>query len=140
MRIWLWPLVAAILNGCAPSAIPARAALIDEIEKNVRLPPDASPLSHYARAYAYAPNRRVRAVYFQPDEPYPEFCKMALEHEQEGAQVSLFCPPPKGMSAGERRWFDNYRFLPSAKDGGCSWITVELDLNTRTIQVRCNGA
>jgi len=131
-------LLAVALNGCTQRS--ERIMLMDEIESAVRLPMHALPLNRYARAYATAPNRRVAAVYFVPSPPNGDFCATALAREKDGAQTALFCPPPKGMKPGERRWFENYKFLPSASDGGCAWIDIQFSLDTRAVEkAACHG-
>ena len=131
---------ALALNACGPLIDRSETATMDEIERKITLPSGALPLKQYARAYANGPNRRVLAVYFIPAPPNPTDCKMALEHEGDGGQVALSCPPPKGMAAGERRWFDSDRMLPVAFDDGCDFIDVAFNLKTHMVEsARCHG-
>lgn len=90
-------------------------AIMDRIEREVRLPEGADPLASYERSYAWQrPDdgvRKVIGVYLEPD----------------------------GESRG-RRWVAE-NALPMILDGGCGMITLSYDVATQRIEhVTCNGA
>jgi hypothetical protein len=103
-----------------PTAEPSGAeaeqqAIMDRIEREVRLPDGADPLASYERSYAWQQRedgtRRVMGVYVSPD---------------------------VGESRG-RRWVAENQ-LPMILDGGCSMITLSYDVATQRIErVTCNG-
>lgn len=129
------PLLALFLAfGCAPApaqdnrngtqpAAPATSsttdaeqeAIMDRIEREVRLPEGARPLAAYARSYAWQERgdgiRKVVAVY---------------EHLT-------------GAPVGQRRWVTESAF-PLVLDGGCGLITLSYDVGAQRIEhVTCNG-
>ena len=54
--------------------------IMDAIEHAVQIPPEAEPLSQFARTYKYASSTRVAAFYFIPANKTDEwFCKGAKE-------------------------------------------------------------
>lgn len=65
-------LMPAALAALASSSAPERSAhesLMDEIERQVRLPAGAEPLDRYGRYYAFAGRGKVEARYLLPPEP-----------------------------------------------------------------------
>ena len=91
----------------------AQIELMDQIERQVRLPEGASPLATYARFYAWQQRgdaiRKVVATY-----------------------VALGEPPG-------RRWVEETDF-PLIMDGGCSVITMSYNVTTQQVEhVSCNG-
>lgn len=112
------------------------------IERQLKLPVGAEPLERYARTYAFKSPDRVSAVYYIPSAPVSdEACRIARGLGPEGAAaVARHCPPPEGMTAGERRWFKDADALPLIFDGGCGNIDVEFDLKTGSvIFAHCQG-
>ena len=126
------PLLALLLAlGCAqapaqnnqgtpqPATPPAteeqgRVALMDRIEREVRLPEGAGPLASYSRSYAWQQRedglRKVVAVYDNLT----------------------------GAAPG-RRWVTETDF-PLVMDGGCGLISLSYDVAARRIEhVTCNG-
>lgn len=91
-------------------------AIMDRIEREVRLPEGADPLASYERSYALQQRedgtRRVMGVYLSPD---------------------------VGESRG-RRWVAE-NALPMMVDGGCGMIRLSYDVATQRIErVTCNGS
>ena len=116
---------------------------MDAIEARIRLPAGAFPISAYARLYAYAPDGGVSAIYVIPSERNAAACanELALEAKDKLEVISFYCQPPKGISAGERRWVSNHRSLPIVDDGGCHFVDVRYDPATQKIDlVECHGA
>ena len=107
-------------QGAPQSATPpntealAREELMDQIERQVRLPAGAGPLASYARYYAWQQRedglRKVVGVY-----------------------VRLSGHPPG------RSWVAENEF-PLILDGGCAMITLSYDLAAQRVEhVTCNG-
>ncbi|WP_443969595.1 hypothetical protein [Sphingobium sp. CR28] len=136
--------VALGLVGCKASI--KEAAIIAAIESKVRLPVNARPLDAYARFYAYGPDDVVVGNYLiPPSEPDLKLCEeeKAIEKKEnvEGESASRYCPPPRGVGAGEHRWMSNYKWLPGGYDGGCNYIDVIYDLaSERFLKVECHGS
>jgi hypothetical protein len=92
----------------------AREELMDQIERQVRLPEGADPLASYERSYAWQQRedglRKVVAVY-----------------------ENLTGAPPG------RRWVADTDF-PLVMDGACGFISLSYDLAAQRIEhVTCNG-
>lgn len=117
------------------------AGLMDAVEKRVELPAGSKPLDRYARAYKFASEHRISATYFIPHTRFiDDACQAAKSGGSKNGQILMLCPPPDGMKAGERRWFDRETFLPAQSDGGCSFIEIEYSVTSDTvISTRCNG-
>lgn len=130
------------LAGCTPAADRQKVEIMNRIEHMIQLPVGASSLQSYARAYQFSSRTMVRATYFPAEEPFGyAFCDRikGMGPEMSGDAAAV-CPPPLGMRAGERRWFDDHVFLPGDCDGGCTQVNVEYDMTTgRITLVRCNG-
>lgn len=104
----------------APAAEPTGAyaeqqAIMDRIERQIRLPEGADPLASYERSYAWQQRedgtRRVIGVY------------LILDGESRG-----------------RRWVAE-NALPMIVDGGCGMIRLSYDVATQRIErVTCNGS
>jgi hypothetical protein len=96
-----------------------REALMDRIERDVRLPRGAGPLASYVRSYAWQQRgdgvRKVAAVY-----------------------VSDGIAQQAKMAPG-RHWLAP-DMLPLIMDGGCAIISLSYDVATQRIEhVTCNG-
>jgi hypothetical protein len=100
--------LAALLAQAAPYPTPDETALMDRIERDVRLPDGALPVARYKRSYAWLGDHTVIAIYedFRGDGP-------------------------------ERRWVEPTN-LPLIYDGGCSVVTVFFNLQSGKIDARCN--
>lgn len=86
--------------------------MMDRIESQLQLPPNAYELTEYGRYYA-RDGERVVAVYLAA-----------------GGEVR----------AGERRWVADKRGLPIYFDGGCDVINIVYDLSTEIVeQSFCDG-
>lgn len=114
---------------------------MDDIERKVKVPPEAGNLDHFARTYAFVSPDRVWGFYFVPQNNYDSTgCKDARKYEpMYTGGIALFCPPPDGMAAGERRWFSKDD-QPDVTDGGCDYMYVDYDVKSETIiRSRCHG-
>lgn len=104
----------------APAAGPAdsdveQQAIMDRIERAVRLPDDADPLASYERSYAW-------------------------QQGQDGARKVIGVYLSAGGESRGRRWVAQ-NALPMIVDGGCGMITLKYDVATRRIEhITCNGA
>lgn len=101
-------------NAQAPAPADEQVAIMDRIERDVRLPEGAGPLVSYARYYAWQQRedgiRKVIAVYVQ------------LEGHAPG-----------------RRWVAENE-LPLIMDGGCSLVGLSYNVAAQRIDnVGCNG-
>ena len=101
-------------NATAPAGTAEQEAIMDRIEREVRLPAGAAPLASYARHYAWQERgdgvRKVIAVYLGVGERTPG-----------------------------RRWGTENDF-PLILDGGCGLITLSYDVAAQRIEhVTCNG-
>ncbi|HEV7659718.1 MAG TPA: hypothetical protein VGO55_07720 [Allosphingosinicella sp.] len=104
----------------APAAGPAgsdaeQQAIMDRIERAVRLPEGANPLASYERSYAW-------------------------QQSEDGVRKVIGVYLGAGGESRGRRWVAQ-NALPMILDGGCGMITVEFDVATQRIEhVTCNGA
>lgn len=147
-------LLLTALMALTASQAPQRSdqdALMDEIERKVRLPAEAEPLDAYGRYYAFSGRRRVEARYLLPPEPETPDplpadwgCEevVALGNEIETREIP--CPPDRDLShflrAGQRRWVAHRKAIPMIFDGGCRVVHVTFDLKTREVEPAfCNG-
>ncbi|WP_313808281.1 hypothetical protein [Sphingobium sp.] len=140
MRWYIFIAAALGLAGCNEYSRESR--VISAIERQIQLPTDAYPLRAYSRVYAYAPDNKVVAIYLLPSKPDQRLCEeeKEIERKENGEGASQFCLPPKGLIAGEQRWIKDYQMLPGAHDGGCKFIDVQYDLNSKNfLQVACHG-
>ncbi|HEX8448416.1 MAG TPA: hypothetical protein VF652_02390 [Allosphingosinicella sp.] len=137
----------ALSSSSAPGRSP-HEALMDEIERQIRLPPAAEPLAAYGRYYALGGKGRVVAVYLLPLEPTPLpadwGCEEMLEIGNKIASRPIPCPPgpdtPYDLVAGQRRWVAGRNALPMVSDGGCMIVNVTFNLRTREVEhAFCNG-
>jgi hypothetical protein len=97
----------------------AQEALMDRIERDVRLPEGAGPLASYVRSYAWQQSgdgvRKVAAVYV-------------------GEAIAR-----QAKMAPGRHWVA-LDMLPVIMDGGCAIISLTWDIATQRIEhVGCNG-
>jgi len=141
-------IVVLAATGCGSAQEPyeddpksTKAGLMNAIENRVELPAGSKPLDRYARTYKFASANRISAAYFIPDTRFiNDACQSAKSGGSKNGQIVMLCPPPDGMKAGERRWFDRETYLPAQSDGGCSYIEIEYSITFDTvITIRCNG-
>lgn len=143
---------ALALTSACRAADDEHQVLMKHIESAVRLPEDAWAIEEYARNYASMPDGTVLAIYVKPFEhvAYPDqACEQVLENletapcstetiaelEAQDAQLA----ESRGK-AGESRWLNDYRKLPTMNDGGCMLIEISFDPRSRKIErVECNG-
>ena len=92
-----------------------RLDLMERIEREVRLPPGADPLSSYSHSYAW--QQRADGV----------------------RKVAAFYESLTGNFRGMRRWTTEREF-PMIADGGCGVVTFTYDVATHRFEdMRCNG-
>jgi len=147
-------LMLAALVALPPASASERLAhesLMDEIERQVRLPKQANPLKDYGRYYAFDGKGRVEAVYLLAPEPRTPDplpadwgCEEVVMPGNEVTARKIPCPPEPDIShsvrAGQRRWVADRKALPVIFDGGCMIVNVIFDLKTRTVErAFCNG-
>lgn len=154
--MWKQPLlpVAVAAATLACSAAPegtARESLMDEIERQVRLPDGAEPLQAYGRYYAFDGKGRVEARYLLPLEPTTPDplpadwgCEESVMLGNELTWREAPCGPDPDMSrylkAGQRRWYADPGAMPMIFDGGCTVVHFDFDLKTRKAgRAFCNG-
>lgn len=130
---------------------PGRESLMDEIERQVRLPIDARPLDEYGRYYFLEEKGRVKALYVhaldpRDDDPGPSKldCAEAVTIGGKSAIRAIRCPTDPAavryLRAGHRQWVAGRSAAPIIYDGGCIVVHVTFDLETRKVgQVSCNG-
>ena len=100
--------LAALLAQAAPHPTAEETALMDRIEREVRMPEGAQPLARYHRSYAWMGDRTVIGIYedFSPEPP-------------------------------ARNWIEPDA-LPVLNDGGCSVITIFYYPATSRLNLMCN--
>lgn len=101
-------------SAASPATDAEQQAIMDRIEREVRLPGGAGPLDSYSRFYAWQERgdgvRKVIAVYLGVGERTPG-----------------------------RRWGTENEF-PLILDGGCGMITLSYDVTAQRIEhITCNG-
>jgi hypothetical protein len=119
MRGLIPPIAVLLLSACSTAEERQHSQLMDQIEKQVRMPAGSRPLAEYARYYAFDKRGRVVAIYTTLREPSYE---------------SLNLP------AGQRRWVSHEDRLPGISDGGCGVVEVLFDPATEQVtRAECNG-
>lgn len=122
--------------------------LMDEIERQVRLPEGAAPLQSYGRHYAFDEEGKVIGVYVLRAPPAPGEADYGCEEIRlDGEDLTsepVPCPPnletDGEVASGERQWFDDYRKLPHISDGGCMVVNVIFNLSRHRVEdTFCNG-
>lgn len=116
---------------CDSNQTNSQAALMDEIESSIRLPPEAGPLESYARYYTEHEGS-VHGAYttgIEAPRPSDYGCE---EIQLDGSSKTVACPAPADARPGERRWvkFDDY---PAVAGEDCTAIQLEFDPRTRKI-------
>jgi hypothetical protein len=119
------------LASCALNQRNSHAALMDEIEGPIRLPPGARPLGSYARYYTEYEGS-VHGAYtteLEPPRPPDYGCD---ELQSNGSSKAVACPAPADAQPGERRWvkFEDY---PAVAGEDCTAIRLEFDPRMRKI-------
>ena len=119
MRGLLLTIAVLLLSACSTAEERQHLRLMEQIEKQVRMPTGSRPLAHYARYYAFDQHGRVSAIY-----------TTFLEPDYESLDLPL----------GQRRWVSDERKLPGISDGGCGVVEVLFDPATGEIErAECNG-
>lgn len=114
---------------------------MDKIEKQVRLPPGAASLAHFARYYAFRADGKVRGTYLPPDDPAPPD-QRCVEVTPNSQSREVPCPPePRRVKAGERMWLQHEERLPWIMDAGCLAVSVIFDPRSDEVeQVACSDS
>lgn len=123
------------------------------IEAAVVLPKGAGALDEYSRNYAVGRDGKIIAYYVIPFATSitegEDGCEVMLENlesrpctDEEVAEMvrdDLAQAERRGR-AGQSRWFDSYGELPLVLDGGCGFIEIIYDPETKRIErAECNG-
>lgn len=128
-------LIVLLMTACSTADERKQAALMDRIERDVRLPTGAHPLSDYARYYAFE-NGGVHAVYIMSWDSTPlpgDACVNSRSHDY-NCQILL-----DPLKAGERRWLAESRDLPIETEGGCGVVELHFEVDKgRVTNVACH--
>lgn len=119
------------LASCASYHKNSQAALMDEIESSIRLPPGARPLESYARYYTEHEGSVHGAYTIEIEAPRPSDygCE---ELQLNGSSKTVACPALADARLGERRWV-KFEDFPAVAGEDCTAIQLEFDLRTRKI-------
>jgi hypothetical protein len=132
-----------LFSGCSTPQERDREALMNQIEKQVRLPINARSLDEYARYYADGEDGKVVAVYLIPinDElPPDQSCEELLENLMTRELPCELVKSDWAMPAGKRRWMKSEQNLPFISDGGCAQVTVIFEKAKSVVKsAECNG-
>jgi hypothetical protein len=147
-------LMLAALIALAAASAPGRStheALMDEIERQVRLPAEARPLDEYGRYYFFEGKGRVRALFVHALDPRDDGSSPSHLGCAEGVTIrgrpalrAIPCPADPAarryLRAGHRQWVAGRSAAPAIHDGGCKVVHLTFDLRTRKAgHVSCNG-
>ncbi|HEX8572805.1 MAG TPA: hypothetical protein VF759_08640 [Allosphingosinicella sp.] len=145
-------LVLAALAASSPAPErPARDALMDEIERQLRLPFGARPLGEYGRYYFFEGKGRVKALFVHASDPAKVeagapglSCSEGATRDGKYVIRAVRCPSDPAalrfLRAGHRQWVAGRSAAPTIYDGGCIVVHVSFDLETRKVDhVGCNG-
>lgn len=113
MRVVSILIVALAFSSCARPEDRRRAALMQQVDRTVRLPSGSGILNSYKRYYTYGDNGDVLGMFVSRD-----FDRDA---------------------AGERQWVENYKRFPIISDGGCGVVNVRFNVKTSKSETWCNG-
>jgi hypothetical protein len=128
-------------------------ALMNAIERSVTMPAGAGKLDDYLRNYAIGPDGKVVAIYVTPHQPPAAGedvgCDVMLEDLESrpctaAEEAELVADDQASAvtqgAAGQSRWFEDYRELPTILDGGCDVITIIYDPHAKQVEsAECNG-
>lgn len=109
LRSLLLPL---LLVGCTSSVDEHYEGMMNSVENTLVMPAAARPWREYARYYSAEPDGKIVGIFIIPDD--------------RGGENVFY-----NLSAGKRRWVEDYRNLPSINDGGCEVLTVTFDPKSR---------
>lgn len=148
-------LLAAFTVACSFQPQSENNRLMDEIERQVRLPVGASPLQQYARHYALdtqgregAGRGKVVGYYLLPFPDLPKSpdvgCSEMVNRNGQESALEVTCPPDlqiqEEVAAGTRRWHKSVADLPYINDGECMMVTIIYDpLQKKVERTLCNG-
>lgn len=136
-------LVELLAAGCSSPAESRPARLMEEIEEQIELPPQAENIDKYVRFYAFDRKGKVLGRYVLPRVAVPRPKGVCQEIGPEGTSRELPCPPqaawPKRGRAGERLWVSSPREFPVMLDGGCARINIQYDIASQKVErATCN--
>lgn len=110
-----------LLGGCSSQVDERRKGMMNNVENMLVMPAEAHPWHEYARYYSVEPDGKIVGVFIVPD-----------DRDRQNEFYNL--------PAGQRRWVEDYRNLPSINDGGCGILTVTLDPKSKKREGPvCNG-
>jgi hypothetical protein len=112
---------------------------MDKIEQQVRLPPGAPSLAHFARYYAFRADGKVLGNYLPPIDAAPSD-QNCVEVAPDSKSHPIPCPPEQRRpKAGERVWLPDERELPVVMDAGCAAVFVIFDPRSDKVeQLSCS--
>jgi hypothetical protein len=145
--------ILAILALACSAQSSEQTAIMRAIEASVVLPEGADALEEYSRNYAVGPDGRIMAYYVIPSDPIiadeDDGCEVMLEDLESrpctSEEVAEMVRDDQARAArmgkvGQSRWFESYGELPLVLDGGCNFIEIIYDPQTKRIErVECNG-
>lgn len=119
---------ALVLAGCSQPMSGDHANVMDVIEAKVALPPEAKPLTSYARYYARGKDGKVMATYVLPD---------VLKAEIDDCR-GLDCQRAPLIAAGQRRWLAEWSILPIVYDRSCAMVFLTYNPDKKRVEeLRC---
>jgi|tagenome__1003787_1003787.scaffolds.fasta_scaffold20973950_3 hypothetical protein len=135
-------LAAIALASCSRPEQRKHEALMDQVEKQAKLPKTAASLNNYARLYSDGGKGQVIAVYMLPsliEKAAAQKCDQ-LASDFSSKRVPCISGEVRGIAAGERRWVSNQADLPFEVAPGCQVITLAFDVSRQHIdELSCVG-
>ena len=136
--------IGMFLGACSAPQDRQREQMMDQIEKQVRLPQGAEPLDKYVRYYAGPDRGNIAAIYILPglDElPPGEVCE-ELKANMSSAPCSSQSPITAEVGPGNRIWVPDSSKLPvPLRDTGkCGMVSVVYMVGQRrVVEAACFG-
>lgn len=115
----------AICAGCASKETTRQAAIMDEIEGSIRLPPGARSLTDYARYYTEEDGSVHGAYTTQIESPRPADYGCEEVHLN-GGTTTIACPALADARRGERRWV-KVKDYPVVAGANCNALHLAYD-------------
>ncbi|KQM86309.1 hypothetical protein ASE67_10760 [Sphingomonas sp. Leaf23] len=150
MRIGLCLASLTIITASCAAPPNREQVLMEEIERTIPLPNDATPLRNYARHYAFRGPTMVEAVYVIPSVPTDWRDGMEVmtvsgsrpATPQEIAETEALDALSREQwgEAGKRYWHSTPDVFPIMSDGGCDQISILYDVAAKRFRMAgCNG-
>lgn len=127
MKVRQISVLSALLTlACSPTETTEQRAIMDKLDRSIKLPADARPFSDYARYYKRDPD--VGGLYIRLiigcDVPGPTFG----------------CKKPFDLKRGRRRWLRENDYLGPIGGGGCDVVNIWFDgRDIGNAPTFCNG-